>query len=321
MPELASLETARCDNAAKACPSPGGIAESVANAEASTALTRCLSAETSGEPALPAEIVLSEHPSPEMMAELLPADPRVILDDAKKMAVLFYIGLGASRRMAARQIGCCHRTIARAAARDAAFAAEVARAESQADAKCLKMIGQATEQEKHWRAAAWMLERRNPEEFAKRDPHTFSADRVMEMFNRYLHTVLPNLPTIHRDTLLNAYDDVVGELAKDPNALPNRDKLKVKELEKPKDVPPPPVMAPPPPPPLELKCPREEAAARAWIQGLSEAESERVWNRARNMPDTPDWNYWRKLLREEADKEYQQEMKARRERKRLKEQA
>jgi hypothetical protein len=325
MSEHASPEEFRHEVAIS--PSSNGKGDILPLVEPPTALALAPTAEGPTENVPPikgltAEVVFSETaltdcPTPEMMREIFADDPRVILDDSKKMAVLFYIGLGASRRMAARQVGCCHRTIARAAVRDAAFAAELARAESQADGKCLQNIGRAADQEKHWRAAAWVLERRNPEEYGRRDPYTYSADRVMEIFTRYLHTVLPSLPAIHRETLLNAYDDVVGELAKDPNALPNRDKLKVKEPEKAKDVPPSPVTAPPPPPPPELQCPREEAAARAWIQGLSEAESNRVWDRARIMPDTPDWNHWRKLLREESDKMYRQKMKARKERKRL----
>jgi hypothetical protein len=133
----------------------------------------------------------------------------------------------------------------------------------------------------------------------------------LELFTRYLHAVLPKLPADCRETLLDQFDDVAGELLKDPNALPDREKLKVKV----KDVPPAPVTAPPPPPPPELKCPREEVAARAWIWGLSEAESDRVWDRARNMPDTPDWNHWRKLLREESDKKYDQYLRERKERK------
>ena len=280
-----ALTTTRC---AGAPPSSGGRGEIAAGESAvqQHALSPCPSPGGRGEP-----------------------DQRSTFDQGKQTAVLFYIRLGASRRMAARQVGCCHRTIARAAARDADFARELARAETEADERCLNLISRATEQEKYWRAAAWVLERRNPEEFGTRPPRTFSAEGVLELFTRFLHSVLPKLPAEYRETLLDEFDDVTGELAKDPNALPDREKLEFK------DVPPAPVTAPPPPTPPELQCPRDEAAARAWIWGLSEAESERVWDRARHMPDTPDWNHWRKLLREESDKKYVRELRARKERK------
>ena len=253
---------------------------------------------------------LTPCPSPEGRGEIATGDPRIALDAGKQMEVLFYLRLGASRRMAARQVGCCHRTIARAAARDPDFARELARAEADADEKCLHLISRATDQEKYWRAAAWVLERRNPEEFAARKPHTFSAGHVLELFTRFLHAVLPKLPADCRETLLDEFDDLAGELVRDPNAVPDRAKLEVK------DVPPAPVTAPPAPPPPELKCPHDEAAAREWIRGLSEADSERVWERARQMPNTRDWNHWRGILREESDKQYLQELKERKERKR-----
>ena len=169
-----------------------------------------------------------------------------------------------------------------AAARDPDFAHDLSRAEAEADEKRLQLISRATDQEKYWRAAAWVLERRNPEEFGPRRPHTYSGGHVVELFTRYLHAVLPNLPAECRDTLLDQFDDVVGELLKDPNALPDRAELMVKEVS------PVPVTAPPVPPPLEFQCPREEAAARAWIRGLSAADSERIWEtRPATCPTRP----------------------------------
>jgi hypothetical protein len=43
----------------------------------------------------------------------------------------------------------------------------------------------------HWRAAAWMLERRRPDEFARRRPHTFTQRDVREMVDRMLEELLP----------------------------------------------------------------------------------------------------------------------------------
>ena len=45
------------------------------------------------------------------------SDPREVLDAVKRATVVALVRLGGGRRLAAREVGCCHRTIARAAAR------------------------------------------------------------------------------------------------------------------------------------------------------------------------------------------------------------
>jgi len=87
-----------------------------------------------------------------------------ILDEIAKIKVLGLLELGHSRRAAARLLGCAANTITRAAARDPEFFAKLADAESQADSEALKLIRQTARQERYWRAAAWVLERRNPED-------------------------------------------------------------------------------------------------------------------------------------------------------------
>ena len=188
-------------------------------------------------------------------------DPREVLDPVKRATVVALVRLGGSRRLAAREVGCCHRTIARAAARDPQFAAELATAESRADGKSLRLIDRATDQEKYWRAAAWVLERRNPEEFGRRAPNTFTNDQVLERFTRFLHAVMPKLPAECRETLLEEYENVLSDLTQNPDAEVDKKKFEVEDEA--------PVPAPQPPEPLEKECPRDEAAARAWLAGLS----------------------------------------------------
>jgi hypothetical protein len=252
---------------------------------------------------IPCEIVLDE-PKP---------DPREALDAVKRATIVTLIRLGASRRMAAGQVGCSHRTIARTAARNPRFAAELAAAESRADAKALKLIDRATDQEKYWRAAAWVLERRNPEEFGHRKPHTYTPGHVLKFFDRFLHAVLPKLPPECRDTLLEEYDEIFGDIARDPEAEPDKKQFAVEEEA--------PVPAPPPPPPLEKQCPRDESEARKWLAGLSLAQLTDLRTRAKEKSDSPDWNHWRNLVdgawKRAGDKDwkdYRREVRERRDR-------
>jgi len=83
-------------------------------------------------------------------------DPREVLDPQRRLAVLALLRLGGSRRMAARQAGCAHTTIARTAARDAEFAAELGDAEAEAARDALRLPRGAEAEVKLGRAAAWI---------------------------------------------------------------------------------------------------------------------------------------------------------------------
>jgi hypothetical protein len=239
-------------------------------------------------------------------------DPREALDAVKRATIVALVRLGASRRMAAGQVGCAHRTIARTAARNPRFAAELAAAESRADAKSLRLIDRATDQEKYWRAAAWVLERRNPEEFGQRKPKTYTPGHVLKFFDRFLHAVLPRLPPECRDILLDEYDEVFGDITRDPNAAADKKQFANDDAA--------PVPAPLPPPPPENECPRDEGEARQWLSRLSLHQVGELRRRAEEKPDRPDWNHWRKLVEEawqrayaQSEKDYRREVRERRE--------
>jgi hypothetical protein len=114
--------------------------------------------------------------------------------DACKAQVLALTKPGCSRRLAAEKAGCCHMTIGRAARRDPAFAAELEEAENHVDVAALTRIQEASAENKNWRAAAWMLERRHPEEFGRRAPHSLSGDQVMAVLAEIFSFTMPLVP-------------------------------------------------------------------------------------------------------------------------------
>ena len=102
---------------------------------------------------------MPEHESPDHQ----PAPPaRTVLDEHKRWKIIALLANGSSRRMAARYVGCAASTITRTAARDPSFAEQVAQAEARTEMDALRAIRIAAQNKRHWRAAAWLLERRNP---------------------------------------------------------------------------------------------------------------------------------------------------------------
>jgi hypothetical protein len=86
-----------------------------------------------------------------------------LFDAEKRGQVLALLRSGCSKRRAAAYVGIDESTIRRAEKVDLEFAMEVAKASTQFEVDLVnKMRSQA---EKSWRAAAWLLERRLPDEF------------------------------------------------------------------------------------------------------------------------------------------------------------
>jgi hypothetical protein len=121
-------------------------------------------------------------------------DPREVLDLSKRADIAAFLRLGCSRRMAAEMVGCHHTTITRTAQRHPEFARLLADAESAVDIAALERIQKAGEENKNWRAAAWVLERRHPEEFGRRTPHAFCGDQIMALLSRIFAFTIPVVP-------------------------------------------------------------------------------------------------------------------------------
>lgn len=109
---------------------------------------------------------------------------RPVLDEVKKKEILAILAQGCSRRRAAQYVGCSPSTIRRTALRDTAFAEAVARAESQSEITCLTNVRKAGKKEQYWRAAAWVLERRYPEEYALRKPGTVTVEQMLDVLKQ-----------------------------------------------------------------------------------------------------------------------------------------
>lgn len=98
------------------------------------------------------------------------------LDDAKRREICALISAGDSLRGAARYVGCSVATIRREAKRNPNFDQRLRHAEGAARLAPLQAMRKAAST--HWRAAAWMLERTDPERFGRRRPNSFGRKEL-----------------------------------------------------------------------------------------------------------------------------------------------
>jgi len=139
---------------------------------------------------------------------MTPSKPRKFrrpaLDAAKKGQVVGILAVGGSRRTAAKYVGCSHTTIQRTALRDPEFAKQLEHAESIGEVAYLKNIRTAAEKAQYWRAAAWVLERRHPQEWGPRSPHVLTREEMQQLLTALAYIVTEEVPVaVFRKSILN----------------------------------------------------------------------------------------------------------------------
>ena len=135
-----------------------------------------------------------------------------VLGPSQRRKLVALLAAGCSRRVAARRVGCAPSTIARTAARDPDFAEELAEAESNLESEMLESIRRAAKDERYWRAAGWLLERKNPEDFASRSARLYTAGEMMELFTAALDTLQHIIPGAQRDLAIQDLQSLLLEL-------------------------------------------------------------------------------------------------------------
>ncbi len=152
-----------------------------------------------------------------------PTPRKGVLGDEKKAHAILLIASGLSRREAAGYVRCAHTTIGRTAARDPDFAAKLALAEATSHVKAVSAIRGAMADPKYWRAAAWVLERRSPEEYARRDPNSFTADQVMSLLARLYSESLPLLTSEKVERFQELFDEALEEVEAKSSRIDHKD--------------------------------------------------------------------------------------------------
>ena len=147
-------------------------------------------------------------------------DPRAVLDEAKRNQILSLMAHGASRRVAARIVGCTPSTITRTGDRDPEFGTQLAHAAAGAEVEAIRCLRNAMKEPKYWRAAAWLLERKNPRDFGLRPLGTFTGQQLAELLLDINRVLWEDLPEEYCQRALRKLEQVQAELqaADDPYA-------------------------------------------------------------------------------------------------------
>ena len=114
------------------------------------------------------------------------------IDETKRREFCALIAAGCGIRWAARYIGCSPRTVRREAIRNDDFHHQLRRAERAAQLAPLNAIKHASR--RHWRTAAWFLERTCPERFSKHEPERIDRDDVVHFFEQLVELIKGAIP-------------------------------------------------------------------------------------------------------------------------------
>jgi len=104
------------------------------------------------------------------------------LTEVKQREICSLVAMGCSVEAAARYVCCNVVTIRREALRNSQFHELLRRAG--VSARTLPLDTMRTAAISDWRAAAWLLERTEPHQYAKRNPHAFNEAEVVDLIGR-----------------------------------------------------------------------------------------------------------------------------------------
>jgi hypothetical protein len=138
------------------------------------------------------------------------------LDEIKRREVLAILAMGSSRQAAAKYVGCAACAIRDAAQSDPDFAEQLRHAEQQAELNYLSNIRDAAKKPQYWRAAAWVLERRKPGDFALRKAGVMTVEQARQVLERFAQIVVEEVPAARqRQRILARLDDLLKTLRPD----------------------------------------------------------------------------------------------------------
>jgi hypothetical protein len=105
-----------------------------------------------------------------------------LTEDQKREAVAI-VALGCDRETAAKYVNQPPQALEDESRRDPGFAAELRRAEAKCELGHMRVVQQAANEGRQWRASLWWLERRAPERYARRDAGSVTRRELARFLN------------------------------------------------------------------------------------------------------------------------------------------
>lgn len=117
------------------------------------------------------------------------------LTDEQQGRVFGILSVGCDRQTAADYVGCSLADFRREMERHPSFASDVCRAEAGAELNHMRIVKEASQEEKEWRAAVWWLERRSPERFGRRAAGAVTARQLKEFIGILVEILGEEVPS------------------------------------------------------------------------------------------------------------------------------
>lgn len=131
----------------------------------------------------------------------------------QKTTALAMLAVGTSRQSASRSIGCSADAIDRLVRADSNFAKEVRKAEDEAEMFFINRIREAAKDNQTWRAAAWMLERRNPERYGYTKAGIITKASVERFMRELIVILVEEVPDkAVRERVFDRFEHLLGKL-------------------------------------------------------------------------------------------------------------
>lgn len=113
------------------------------------------------------------------------------LSEPKRREVCALIATGCGIAEAAKFVGCSVRTIRREALRNEDFHETLRRSELSSQLDPIRTLRKAANT--HWRAAAWLLERTNPERFGRQDTQTIKIEQLDDIISQLVEMLVEEI--------------------------------------------------------------------------------------------------------------------------------
>lgn len=139
-----------------------------------------------------------------------------VLDDIKKGQIVAILAVGCSRRTAAKFVGCDVSTIRNTAEREPDFAEQLRVTENKQEYMYLQNVQKAAQRERYWRAAAWVLERRFPDDYGRRGPDVVTLAQIKDLLTQFSEIIVEEVPVAeYRKNILKRFNAISENLKAD----------------------------------------------------------------------------------------------------------